>query len=207
MKKSSGDHLRENNAHCADGQCASKISNAYDEIAGENAGSDQSKGHSRAGQNNDGKSRDRDGIHLVPRGVFVPNDRVRTMQYLRHFTSLPRLTFAFMYFFDYEAMVLPVSKGLHGSVEQRKGFRGVPIFSPAPAIEPPRPDRVVVASLVGVALSSVVGRAIEPTCSAVVHKAQTAVAAISGQRRARWHAFSQRRVRGARLRPNFFNHM
>ena len=38
------------------------------------------------------------------------------------------------------------------------------------------------------------------------HKAQTAVAAISGQRRARWHAFSQRRVRGARLRPNFFNH-
>ena len=56
-------------------------------------------------------------------------------------------------------------------------------------------------------LSSVVGRAIEPTCSAVVHKAQTAVAAISGQRRARWHAFSQRRVRGARLRPNFFNHM
>ena len=56
-------------------------------------------------------------------------------------------------------------------------------------------------------LSPVVGRAIEPTCSAVVHKAQTAVAAISGQRRARWHAFSQRRVRGARLRPNFFNHM
>ena len=58
-----------------------------------------------------------------------------------------------------------------------------------------------------VMLSSVVGRAIEPTCSAVVHKAQTAVAAISGQRCARWHAFSQRRVRGARLRPNFFNHM
>ena len=42
---------------------------------------------------------------------------------------------------------------------------------------------------------------------AVVHKAQTAVAAISGQRRARWHAFSQRRVRDARVRPNFFNHM
>ena len=55
-----------------------------------------------------------------------------------------------------------------------------------------------------VMLSSVVGRAIEPTCSAVVHKAQTAVAAISGQRRARWHAFSQRRVRDARVRPNLF---
>ena len=41
----------------------------------------------------------------------------------------------------------------------------------------------------------------------LVHKAQTAVVAISGQRRARWHAFSQRRVRGARLRPNFFKHM
>ena len=27
------------------------------------------------------------------------------MQYLRHFTCLPRLTFAFMYFFDYDAMV------------------------------------------------------------------------------------------------------
>ena len=27
------------------------------------------------------------------------------------------------------------------------------------------------------------------------------------ERRARWHAFSQRRVRDARLRPNFFNHM
>ena len=38
-------------------------------------------------------------------------------------------------------------------------------------------------------------------------KAQTAVAAISGQRRARWHAFSQRRVRDARLCRNFFNHM
>ena len=63
---------------------------------------------------------------------------------------------------------------------------------------------VIVDSLM---LSSVVGRAIEPTCSAVVHKAQTAVAAISGQRRARWHAFSQRRVRDARVRPNFFNHI
>ena len=56
-------------------------------------------------------------------------------------------------------------------------------------------------------LSSVVGRAIEPTCLAVVHKAQTAVAAISGHRCARWHVFSQRRVRGAWLRSNFFNHI
>ena len=46
--------------------------------------------------------------------------------------------------------------------------------------------------------SLVVGRAIEPTCLAVVHKAQTAVRAISGYRRARWHAFSQRRVRSVR---------
>ena len=50
--------------------------------------------------------------------------------------------------------------------------------------------------------SSVVGHAIELTCSAVTHEAQTAVAAISGYRRARWHAFSQRRVRDARVRPN-----
>ena len=56
-------------------------------------------------------------------------------------------------------------------------------------------------------MSSVVVDAIERTCSAVTHEAQTAVAAIRGYRRARWHAFSQRRVRGARLRPNFFNHM
>ena len=56
-------------------------------------------------------------------------------------------------------------------------------------------------------MSSVVVDAIELTCSAVVHNAQTAVVAICGQRRTRWHAFSQRRVRDARVRPNFFNHI